>query len=474
MERAKSVREYPIYSPNPDYREQDPKEILEAVIETLRESIIIAGISSEEISFVSFSSMMHSIIAVDENCEPLTQSILWNDNRSIAYVKEYKESGKGRELYLRTGTPTHPMSPLYKLMWLKHKQPEVYKSAHKFISIKEYVLYHFFNEYVVDYSVASATGIFNIFELKWDEEALDILEIDESKLSIAVPTTYIVKNLREEICARTGLTTQTSFVIGANDGCLANLGSNAIEEGIAAATIGTSGAVRIVSERPITDKKERTFCYYLAENKYVIGGAINNGGIVYKWFRTEFGEINKEDNEKINKIKPGSNGLLFLPFLAGERSPYYNPNLRGAYIGISDYHKKGHFAKALMEGICYDMKELLEAVSDLTGQVKVVYANGGFTRTPEWVQLLCDIFDVKINLSSNYESSSLGAVMLGMLAVGEVNNLEQCSFMINQSLTLTPNEETRELYNNLYRLYKKSIEKLTGILEELAEYQNMM
>lgn len=477
---SKAVREYPIYSTRSGYREQNPEEILQAVIETLGESIKKSEINVNNLKFISFSSMMHSIIAVDKDCEPLTQCIIWNDNRCVSYVDKFKNSGKGREIYLKTGTPTHPMSPFYKLMWLKDNEPEVYHKADKFISIKEYIFYKFFHEYIVDYSVASATGMFNIFNLKWDEEVLSILQLEESRLSEPVPTTYVIQNLVVEICKKTGLTPQNSFVVGASDGCLANLGSNAVEKGVAAATIGTSGAVRVVFDKPVTDEKERIFCYYLSEDKYVVGGAINNGGIVYRWFRDEFAEIEKEKaeklnidpyvllNERIEKTKPGSEGLIFLPFLTGERAPYWNANLRGAYLGISDNHGKNHFARALMEGICYDMNDVLDAVKDLVGEVKYIYANGGFTRSKEWVQMLCDIFGVNVIISDNYESPCVGAVMLGMLAVGEVKDLAECSYLVNENERFNPRKEFKEKYEQLYGIYKQAVERIIPVLEQLA------
>lgn len=481
---SKSTREYPIYSPQPDFREQDPEEILKAVVETLEESIMKAGIGAEEISFIAFSSMMHSIIAVGENCKPLTKCIIWSDNRSASYAHRFKDSGKGREIYLKTGTPTHPMSPLYKLMWLKDNEAEIYSKAYKFISIKEYILYKFFKRYIVDYSVASSSGMFNIFNLKWDKEVLDMLELDEAKLPEAVPTTCILQNLDEEICARTGLTAETKFVIGASDGCLASLGSNAVELGIAAATIGTSGAVRIVSKRPVTDDNERFFCYYLSPDRYVVGGAINNGAVVYRWYRDEFTQAEKNEaeklgaeihdllNDKIAKINAGSEGLLFLPFLSGERAPYWDAELRGAYLGIADYHNRIHFARALMEGICYDMKEILDAVKDLSGPVNSVYANGGFTRSQEWVQILCDIFGVEVILTETYESSSLGAVMLGMYATREIDDLKQCSDIVKVKKVIKPRAENICIYEELYKLYREAIERLMPVLKQLSCYKS--
>lgn len=480
---CKAIKEYPINSEKNLYRTQNPDEILDAVVNTISDIVMKSNATVDNISFISFSAMMHSIIAIDSEGNALTDSIIWADCRSVDYVEKFKENKKGKEFYLRTGTPCHPMSPLYKIMWIKDNMPDIYNNTHKFISIKEYVFYKFFNKYVVDYSIASASGMFNIFNLKWDNEILKVLGIDESKLSTPVKTTYCLNKLKDEYCKKTRLNSNTTFVIGASDGCLANLGANAIERGVAVATIGTSGAVRVIFDEPVTDEKERVFCYVLTENKYVVGGAINNGGIIYRWFRDNFSELEvmkaKElgldsydlINEYIEKTDPGSNGLLCLPFLAGERAPYWNANLRGAFLGISDMHKKNHFARAIIEGICYGMEDVFKATKELVGEVNCVYANGGFTRSKEWVQILCDVMDTKVIIGDNYESSCLGAIMLGMLAVGRVSNLEDCSYLIGKTLTYEARDQNVKSYKELFEIYTDTISKITPILERLTCYQ---
>ncbi|TDT61083.1 gluconokinase [Fonticella tunisiensis] len=481
---SKSSREYPIYSNRPSFREQNPDEILDAVKHTIKECIEKSMLRPEEISFVSFSSMMHSLIAVDKDGIPLTGCIIWADNRSVAYTEEFKANGRGIEIYKRTGTPTHPMSPLYKIMWLRDNEPYIFNKAHKFISIKEYVFLKFFNEFVVDYSIASATGMFNIFELKWDKEALKAAGIDTEKLSKPVPTTYSMTGLKKDLCSELGLTENTPFILGASDGCLANLGSNAIKSGVAAATIGTSGAVRVAFDRPVTDSRGRVFCYVLTENKYIVGGPINNGGIIYRWFRDNFGEMEVKRaeemgvdsytllNEYINNTEPGSHGLIFLPFLAGERAPYWNANLRGAFLGISDAHKKSHFTRAIIEGICYDMNDVFEAVKNLVGNVELVYADGGFTRSEEWVHILCDIMDTKVIVHKNYESPCLGAVMLGMLSTGEIGKLEDCSFMFKDFKAYEVRQENREIYKKLFKVYRQAVDGMMPVFEMLSSLQN--
>lgn len=471
---SKGEREYPIYTPRQTYREQKPEEILRAVIDSLKDCISGAHVNADEIGFISFSAAMHSMIAVDEEGKPLTDAIIWADTRSLIYAEEFKHNGKGLDIYLRTGTPIHPMSPLYKLMWLKEHMQDIYCKTYKFISLKEYVFYNLFGIYAVDYSIASATGIFDIFKLKWDSKVLEMLDIDEDKLSTPVPTTHCVSNLKQAYCEATGLNKNTVFVIGASDGCLANLGSNALKEGTAAVTIGTSGAVRVTFDKPVTDRNGRTFCYILTEERYIVGGPINNGGVIYRWFRDNMAEKGSKYpvlNEVVRSIKPGSEGLLFLPFLMGERAPYWDADLRGAFLGISDIHQRSHFARAVIEGICFDINDVFQAIKEQVGHIDIIMANGGFTAFNEWIQILSNIMDMKIAVQENTESSCLGAVMLGMLATKRVGSLEECSNMIKSYEVYEPVEDEKLIYQELFDIYKQTIESLTPSLKKLAAFQ---
>ncbi len=247
---------------------------------------------------VSFSSAMHSLIAVDEALRPLTPCITWADNRSAGYVKPVKEQLNGHEIYMRTGTPIHPMSPLLKLLWFRDHRPELFAAAYKFIGIKEYVFARLFGEYVIDHSLASATGLFNLRSLDWDSEATALCGVRREQLSRPVPTTHVMQGLRAEDAARLGLAADTPFVVGASDGVLANLGAGAFEPGIYSVTIGTSGAVRGVVREPVTDPKGRLFCYALKEDFWVVGGAINNGGIMFRWVRDQLATAEAEEGRR--------------------------------------------------------------------------------------------------------------------------------------------------------------------------------
>ncbi|MEC2628091.1 FGGY family carbohydrate kinase, partial [Bacillus cereus] len=245
----------------------------------------------------------------------------------------------------------HPMSPLSKLVWLQNEQAELFAKSYKFISIKEYVFYKLYKEYVIDYSIASATGMFNLKSLKWDEEALHVAGITDEKLSKLVPTTHSLTGLDEEFAKEMNVLVSTPFVVGASDGVLSNLGVNAIDPGVVAVTIGTSGAIRAVTNRPVTDPKGRIFCYALTEDHWVIGGPVNNGGMIFRWARDQLGtseielakRLGKDPYEVLTeiaaKVNPGSDGLLFHPYLAGERAPLWNANARGSFFGLGLHHK---------------------------------------------------------------------------------------------------------------------------------------
>ena len=278
-------RGYSILAPQPTWAEQDPNVIFATAIAAIRDAVDAAG--ATDIAAVGFSTAMHSLIAMNAKNQPLTNSIIWADRRSVTQAEKLKQDKTANAIYRRTGTPIHPMSPLCKLMWMRESDPDTFRQATKFISIKEYILYQLFEEYVIDYSIASATGLFNLKQLDWDEEALTLAGITKEQLGLLVPTTHILQGMKQQHAEAMKLAPETPFVIGASDGVLANLGVGAINSGNAI-TIGTSGAVRTFSQTPITDPQARTFCYASTDNLWLIGGSINSGGIIFRWLRDEF------------------------------------------------------------------------------------------------------------------------------------------------------------------------------------------
>ncbi|ALS77311.1 gluconokinase [Planococcus kocurii] len=474
---------YALETPSPLVAEQDPEEIFRAVLSSVRKTIRKSEIDTNQLKLVSFSSAMHSLIAVDAKGNLLTQSITWADTRSSKHAKYIKERLNGHEIYLRTGTPIHAMSPLSKLLWLKDEKPEVFEEAAKFIGIKEFVFQELFGEYVVDHSIASATGLFNLRELDWDKEALGVAGITPEQLARPVPTTHQLTGLVSEHALFMGIPEDVPFIIGASDGVLANLGVDAIEPGVLAVTIGTSGAIRTVTTEPKTDPKGRTFCYALTENHWVVGGPVNNGGIVLRWLRDEFASSEVETAKRLGidpydvltkiaeTVNPGADGLLFHPYLTGERAPLWDANARGSFFGLSIHHKKQHMIRAVLEGIVFNLYTVLLAVEELTGEPTRIQASGGFARSGMWRQLMADVFDKPVVIPESFESSCLGAVVLGMYAIGEVDDFSIVSEMIGQTHTHEPDETSAGIYRELLPIYIRLSRLLTAEYESIADFQ---
>ncbi|MFE4354091.1 gluconokinase [Peribacillus butanolivorans] len=473
---------YPLYTPDMTTAEQDPEEIFQAVLKAF--SNITKQHSDKKISFISFSSAMHSVIAMDENDQPLTPCITWADNRSEAWAHKIKDELGGHEVYKRTGTPIHPMSPLSKIAWIVNECPEIATNVKKYIGIKEYIFKKFLNQYVVDYSLASSMGMMNLKNLDWDEEALRIAGITRGQLSELVPTTKIFNNCDPDLAKQIGIDPQTSFVIGASDGVLSNLGVNAIRKGEIAVTIGTSGAIRTIIDEPKTDEKGRIFCYALTEKHWVIGGPVNNGGMVLRWIRDEFASSEVETAKRLGidayevltkiaeRVRPGADGLLFHPYLAGERAPLWNPDVRGSFFGLTLSHKKEHMIRAALEGVIYNLYTVFLALTEcMDGPVTRIQATGGFARSSVWRQMMSDIFESEVVVPESYESSCLGACILGLYANGEIDSFEVVSEMIGNTHKHTPKDDSVKEYRKLLPIFINLSRILENEYTQIANYQ---
>ena len=471
---------YPLLSPVPGAAEQDPEEILLAVLITVKQVIQNSQIEPRSIRCLSFSAAMHSLIAVDAQGQRLTNSITWADNRSVKWAEKIKQQG-GREIYRRTGTPIHPMSPFIKLVWLRHEHGDLFNKAAKFISIKEYIFYRLFQQYIVDHSIASATGLLNLSQLIWDREALEIAGITEAQLSQLVPTTHVLQPMQADYAQRMGIPAETPVVIGASDGVLANLGVGAIAPGVVAVTVGTSGAVRAVVARPVSDPQERLFCYALTENHWVIGGAVNNGGIVLRWVRDQLTDTEVRAAQRLGKdpyelitmlaatVPPGSKGLIFHPYLLGERSPLWNADARGSFFGLNLNHTKAHLVRAVLEGIVYNLSLVLEALEDFIGPAKRIQASGGFARSDLWRQMMADVFNQEVIVPAS-QSSALGAAVLGLYALQVISSLD-VSAMISDRERHQPIIKNVETYRKILPIYKSLLEKFHTEYERIAQLQ---
>lgn len=461
---------YPIQQPRPGYSEQDPVVIYQAFIQCINDTIKQSGGAP---AAISLSSAMHSLIPVSENGAAIAPMITWADTRSEDVAGVISASAEGEWIYRTSGTPIHPMSPLCKLIWLKEHQPEVFNHAHKFISIKEYIWYQLFGAFQIDHGLASATGLFDIRQLCWSDAICSFAGVGINRLSEPVGTGYVRRDLPGDVAVLLILPAGTPFIIGAGDGCCANLGSGAIAPGIAALTIGTSGAVRVTGHTPVENYAAMTFNYLLDEKTFISGGAINNGGIAVDWLLKNFlnkSELTTADYDglfaAIETVPAGSDGLLFLPYLYGERAPLWDAKASGAFLNIKPLHTQAHFLRAGLEGICFALNNVLESLESASTGISQLNVSGGFVHSPVWMQLLADITGKKLALLQLEDASAVGAIYLAMRALYPGTGLP----LHPANSFIYPNPIRHKVYAKTFPIFKK----LYGDMKESIHLLNQL
>lgn len=443
---------YETFQPRSLYSEQDPEKLLQAVKAGIANVVQQMGYPP---AAITFSAAMHGLIAIDSTGTALTPLITWADNRSYEVAAALKGTDTGRALYHQTGTPVHAMSPLCKILWLREQQPEIFARTAMFAGIKSYLFYHLLQRYVTDHSMASATGLLDLHTLKWSRLALDTAGIRQVQLPELVRTRQVLTGLVPAIAAELGIPASTPLIAGGSDGCLAQLGSAAMDAGHATLTIGTSGAVRMAVAQPVTDIQRRLFTYVLTENQYITGGATNNGGAVVQWFVVHFLQRPTTEVgacvEQALALPPGGNGLLCLPYLFGERAPVWDSSAQGIFTGMQSAHTAIHFLRAILEGICFNLLSIAEALEETVQPIQQVAVSGGFTASPGWMQLLADVFQRPVSLQQQSDASAMGAVILALQA------LDIPSVAFEQTApaeVFMPDERTAAIYQGNYAQFK--------------------
>ena len=456
---------YPVKSLQPGYSEQEPELILAAFISCIIDMVTKLGYAPYAISL---SSAMHSVIPVDGEGKALADMITWADARSEAVAQKIRESDQGSSIYETSGTPIHAMTPLCKIIWIKENKPELFAATHKFISIKEYIWYYLFKEYQIDYAIACATGLFDIKKLIWNPVACNLAGIDTDQLSQPVNTTYQRTGLSENLLVPLKLNADTQFIIGASDGCCANLGSY-VKGPIASLTIGTSGAVRITSPNPIINYNAMVFNYLVDEKNFVCGGAVNNGGIAMQWLLKTFLDrelLSHSDYDAafslMATITAGSDGLIFLPYLYGERAPLWDTKSCGVFFNIKPSHTQAHFLRAGLEGICFALNDVLQTLEQSSAPINQLNISGGFISSSVWTQMLADITGKKLAIVQQEDASALGAIFLAIDAL-KLKPIEQAA---DNEQNIMPDEKAHQTYIKNFSVFKR----LYGDLKETMHW----
>jgi gluconokinase len=463
---------YPLLSPRPGYAEQSPDAVRDGAVAATAQAVRDAMAAHYRVAAICFSSAMHCLIGLDEGGNPLTPVLSWADNRAANQAARLRAGPRGLALHKRTGTPVHPMSPVVKLRWYAEEDKETAAAVRHWVGVKEYLLHQLTGQFVVDHGVASTMGMFHLQSGTWDEEALAYASVRREQLPELVPTTATLK-LTSEGAALIGVPPETPMVIGSTDGPSANLGLGAIRPGSVACSIGTSGAVRIASDYPRIDDRGRVFCYVLAPGRYIIGGAVNNGGVVLEWLADTIApDLAAGAPESLldlaAKAPAGSGGLLFLPYLLGERAPHWSGQPRAVYLGLTREHRREHLLRSALEGVCLQLALVLASMGEAGIDIREIRATGGFSRSPLWRSILASTFGRPIGFAASPEGSSLGAALLGMTALGVFDSLDQAADLVQVAYVERPDPAEAEVYADLLPAFDDAYDALTPTFDKLA------
>jgi gluconokinase len=472
---------YPTFHPRPDWSEQDPEQIFITIMFLLKGILNdTAFVHKYTVQSIVLSSSMHSVVSLDKNGNSIGNAIIWSDNRACEIARALKETELGHKIYQNTGTPIHAMSPLSKISWIRENEPIKFKKTTKFVSLKEYVIHHLTGEFYIDYSLASATGLFNLLELDWDKDALSFAQLDTSYFSKPVDIFYADLKIKAPILKSLKLGEDTTLIIGSSDGCLASLSAGSLNTKQAIVSVTSSGAVRVFGNEFLVDDNGTFFNYILDKDLYISGGPTNNGGVAFEWAAKGLGGGNYDvpmeellinlQNEAA-KVKEGAEGLLFLPYLQGERAPIWNSNARGAYFGLNILHEPKHIIRATLEGILYEIYSIGKSIKKYRN-FESLHLNGYNAMHPLWSGIICDLFGMPISVSDYKHSSNIGAAMVGLTAMGVYETLERSVEIAPPKHELNPNKSKNETYAKYHSLFERLTSKLSEEFEEIVKLQN--
>ncbi len=480
--RGFGVSDYFSDSVQSKWKEQDPNAMLNGMIHSVKAAISDAKVSGKHCAGLSLGAALHGILAVDGEGTAITGVMTWADDRASGQAKKAKEAGTVASLYGETGCPIHWMYPLYKICWLREEAPEVFKKADRFISAKEFIVKRLIGNYAVDYSLAAGSGLLNTHTLSWSQEALDHIGIGAGQLSDLCKPTEIFHQISPDIAGAMGIPPETPFVLGSSDAANSNLGAGAVEPWQSTCMVGTSGAFRIISPKPVLDSEARSWCYAVDIDKWLVGGAINNGGVALSWLQDMFNSTlsEAEDGRSLSfndlvdlaaRTETGAQGVVCLPFFAGERSPYWNLNARGMFFGLTLKHDARHLSRSLLEGVAFRMRSLHEVLCEISQDIRQVRASGGFTRSALWLQIVSNALNSELVVPSWGETSSLGAAFWAMLGTGALSSLADIGRLVELDRTFRPDAEAAAIYDRIFEIYKSLYRSISPSFEPIARLQ---
>jgi gluconokinase len=482
---ASGSAEYTGWDVQQRWHEQDPEAILAAMVAAVRQALKQVDEDRGHYLGLSLCGAQHNVLALDDHDRPLTGVITWTDSRAALQAQVARSQDGGLGLYRQTGCPPHAMYPLYKIAWLREEHPETFKKARRFASAKEYTFRCLSGDWLVDYCIAGSSGLLNTHTLDYNPDSLAFAGIQAGQLSALGDPRTSFPGIDADLATQMGLPAGIPLVLGSSDAANSAIGAGAVLPWQATCMVGTSGALRIIAPQPLLDRLGRSFCYVIDHDHWLVGGALNNGGVALAWLRdTLNGVFGDEDRRQLSfddlvnlagAAPPGAAGLVCLPFFTGERSPNWNSNVRAAFVGLSLEHRAGHLARALLEGVAYRLRSIYDVLAEVSAtagiEMREIRAVGGFTHSPLWMAIVASSLERLLSIPSTGESSSLAAAWWAMLGTGRLARLEEAADWTVIDSYQAPEPVMAAVYRQLYPLYLEIYKNMLGSFERLSDFQ---
>jgi len=472
-----SQKEYQTYHPMPLYSEQNPEDWVYALLEVFKQIKSRSNIDLHDIKGISFSASTHNAVLLDKNMDIIRPTIMWTDQRSFKQVDHLEENWE-EMIFQITGQKVTPTWTLPQLLWIKENEPENFKKIHKIMFTKDYVRYKLTGSWGTDYIDAAGSLLFDVNNRNWSGEMCDLIGLDIKTLPPVLNSTDLIGKISPELVKVIGLNNDTSIIVGSSDTAVEDYAAGGINPGQCILKLATAGNVNVILDKPLYNTHTITY-YHVIPDMWYTCSATNTAASAMRWFKDNFCFQEIEESKRINEnvfkllekevdsIRPGSEGLLFQPYLLGERAPYWDPFLRAGFMGATMAHGKNHFLRSIMEGVAFSLKDCFRVYNTLNVEINEFIIIGGGARSEIWSQIVCDVFGKKITQPTEYDAS-FGSALIAGVGIGKFASLKEAVIKCNKvNKIFKPDMDKNSLYNKLFNIYLEIHDKLQPIYEKI-------
>ncbi|MDQ0428744.1 xylulokinase [Planomicrobium stackebrandtii] len=473
---AKTIsKSYPLIHEKNGYSEQDPKHWVEQTAAGLKEMLSAFGENAEDIEGISFSGQMHGLVLLDSDNKVLRPAILWNDTRTTAQCQQiYDVVGQERLLEI-TKNPALEGFTLPKILWVQKNEPELFGKVKSFVLPKDYLRYKMTGKLEMEFSDAAGTLLLDVSSKQWSQEICDLLELDVSICPPLVDSHDEVGTVTKEFAEVSGLSPSTRVFAGGADNACGAIGAGILEEGKTFCSIGTSGVVLSYEARGDKDFDGKVHYFnHAAPGAFYTMGVTLAAGYSLSWFKDAFAPEASFDEllADIHSVPAGSNGLVFTPYVVGERTPHADAAIRGSFIGMDGSHRRKDFARAVLEGITFSLNESISIFRESGKTIDTIVSIGGGAQNEEWLQMQADIFDAKIIRLTSEQGPGMGAAMLAAFGCSWFQTLQECAdAFLQEEQHYLPMEENVQTYRKLFPIYQEVYGKTKDLNIRLLEFR---